>query len=157
LDRSIDVAGPHLRSVFADENRLTAEALVATLDGIFEMHVATVTATGAPLVAPTDGILFRGKIWFGLPACAVHARLLRRDPRVSASYSRDSFAFIVHGAATEVDEASDLLRDYEAVLRDLYVAQYGAGWSDSYEELRRQRRGSSFTGYIEPRRMFAKR
>jgi hypothetical protein len=157
LDRSLGAAGPHLRSIFDDSNRLAAEELVATLDDIFEMHLAVVASTGAPLVAPTDGIFFRGRIWFGLPADAVRARLVRHDPRVSASYTRSSFAFIVHGKAQPADEASDAWKEYEGLLRDLYVAQYGPGWTEWYERLRQQPRGSSFSGYIEPRAMFAKR
>jgi len=157
LDLSLDSDGTHLRSIFDDNNRLSAEALVAALDGIFEMHLAVVTSTGAPLVAPIDGVLFQGKIWFGLPAGAVRARLLRHDPRVSASYTRGSFAFIVHGKAQEADEASDSWDEYERLLRELYVAQYGPGWTEWHEHLRQQPRSSSFTGCIEPRAMFAKR
>lgn len=155
LDRSLDGAGDHLRSIFG-EHALTAEALVAELDGIFEMHLATVTTAGAPLVAPVDGILFRGKVWFGLPQGAVRARLVRRDPRVSASYARGTFAFIMHGVAREVDESSESWGEYETLLRDLYVAQYGPDWISWYKDLRIQSRGLAFTGYIEPRVIFAK-
>jgi hypothetical protein len=157
LNRSLDTAGVHLRSIFGDEHRLDAAGLVATLDGVVEMHLAVVTSNGAPLVAPVDAVLFRGKLWFGIPDRAVRARLIHRDPRVSASYNMGSFAFIVHGTAHAVDESSGLWKEYESVLRDLYVAEYGPGWVDWWEQLRRQPRGSSFTGYIEPRVMFAKR
>jgi hypothetical protein len=157
LDRSARDAGAHVRSVFGEDERIDARELVTELAGIVEMHLAAVTAAGAPLVAPTDGIFWRGRVWFGLPARAVRARLVRRDPRVSASYTRDSFAFIVHGRAQEVDESDPAWPEYEALLRELYVAAYGTGWIEWYEELRRQPRGSSFSGYIEPRVMFAKR
>ena len=155
MDRSLSTAGTHLRSIFGSEHPLTAEALVAALDGIFEMHLAMVTTDGAPLVAPTDGIFLRGKVWFGLLPHAVRTRLVRRDPRVSASHSRGSFAFIVHGSAHEVDESHPAWPDYEALLRELYVAEYGPGWLEWFEQLK-QDRGSGFTGYIEPRVMFAK-
>jgi hypothetical protein len=157
MDRSLAAAGRHLRTIFADEQLLTAEELVATLDQIFEMHLAVVTSAGAPLVAPTDGIFFRGKVWFGFPARAVRARLVRRDPRVSASFSRKSFAFIVHGTAEEVDDADPAWPEYEALMRELYVATYGAGWIGWYERLREEPRGLGFAGHIEPRVMFAKR
>jgi hypothetical protein len=155
LERSLEAAGDHLRSIFGGEHQLTAEQLVAALDGIFEMHLAVVTTGGSPLVAPTDGIFLRGKVWFGLLPHAVRTRLVRRNPRVSASYSRDSFAFIVHGSAYEVDESNPAWPDYEALLRQLYVAQYGTAWLEWFEQLR-QDRGSGYTGYIEPRVMFAK-
>ena len=157
LDRSLGSAGSHLRSIFTDDRRLTASELIASLNGIFEMHLAAVTSTGAPLVAPADGIFFRGNVWFGLPARSVRAHLLRYNPRVSASFIRDSFAFIVHGEAKDADEASNTWNEYEALMRDLYVAQYGPGWLDWYEQLRQDGRATSFTGYIEPRLMFAKR
>jgi len=76
---------------------------------------------------------------------------------VSASYTRGSFAIIVHGKAQEADEASDSWDEYERLLRELYVAQYGPGWTEWHEHLRQQPRSSSFTGCIEPRAMFAKR
>jgi hypothetical protein len=136
---------------------LGADALVAALDGIFEMHLAAVTSSGAPLVAPTDGIFLRGKVWFGLPARAVRAGLVRANPRVSASFARGSFAFVVHGEAREVDDDHPSWREYEAVFRELYVAQYGPAWLEWYQQLRQQPRGASFSGYIEPRVMFAKR
>jgi hypothetical protein len=90
MDRSLGAAGPHLRPIFGGDNWLTAEELSGALDGIFELHLAVVARTGAPLVAPIDGISFRGKISFGLPEGAVRAQLLRLEPRVSASYTRDS-------------------------------------------------------------------
>jgi hypothetical protein len=155
LDRSLNAAGDHLRSIFGDEHQLTAEQVVAALDGIFEMHLAVVTLDGAPLVAPTDGLFLRGKVWFGLLPHAVRTRLVRRNPRVSASHSRGEFAFIVHGTAHEVDESNPAWPDYEALLRELYVAEYGPGFLEWFERLR-QDRGSGFTGYIEPRVLFAK-
>src|SRR5437588_11795132 len=111
LDQSYAGAGEHLRSIFDGPARLSAEELAAGLDGIFEMHLATLAGDGAPLVAPIDGIFFRGEVFFGLPAESVRIRLVRRDPRVSASYTRESFAFIVHGRAREVDEASPLAKE----------------------------------------------
>ena len=157
IDRSFDASGSHLSSIFGEEHRLDARELVAALEGIFEMHLAAVTSSGAPLVAPVDGIFFRGKVWFGLPADAVRARLVRLDPRVSASYSCGSFAFILHGSAHEVDDADPRWPEYEAAMRELYVAQYGVGWIDWYEQMREHTTGQGFTGYIEPRVLFAKR
>jgi hypothetical protein len=157
LDRSRAAAGAHIRSIFDDAHALVAAEVIAELDGIFEMHLATVTAGAAPLVAPVDGILFRGRIWFGLPGGSVRARLVRREPRVSASYTKDSFAFIVHGTAREARAGDGPLGAYEAVLEEVYVAVYGSGWIDWREQRRAAEADSSFTGWIEPRRMFVKR
>jgi hypothetical protein len=153
LNRSRAAAGAHLRLIFDDEHTLLAPDLIAELGGIFEMHLATVAGDGAPLVAPLDGIFFRGRVWFGLPGGSVRARLVRREPRVSASYTKGSFAFVVHGTAREA-RSGDRLEEYDAVIRELYVAAYGEGW---IEWRAHQRRATEFTGWIEPRRMFVKR
>jgi hypothetical protein len=158
LDRSRAAAGAHLRSIFDDAHALLAAEVIAELDGIFEMHLATVTAAGAPLVAPVDGTLFRGRIWFGLPGASVRARLVRREPRVSASYTRGSFAFVVHGTAQEARAGNGGLEAYDALVQELYVAVYGPDWIEWREQQRRTAEvRSSFTGWIEPRRMFVKR
>ena len=158
LDVSRAAAGAHLRAIFDDDHALRATDVIAELDGIFEMHLATVAADGAPLVAPVDGIFFRGRVWFGLPGGSVRARLVRREPRVSASYTKDSFAFIVHGSARRADGRDDQLGEFDALMQELYVAEYGPGWIEWREQQRRaDAAGRSFTGWIEPRRMFVKR
>lgn len=157
LDRSFASVGDHLGSIFSAGSRLDAADLVARLDdGIVEMHLAAVTTDGAPLVAPLDAIFFQGRVWFGLPAGSVRSRLVRQDPRVSASYTDGSFAFIVHGTAVEVTADDPGWPAYEKLLRDLYVAQYGPGWIDWYEQRRAQDNDEAFGGYIEPRVFFAK-
>ena len=157
LDRSDGAAGPHLRSIFDDRQRATASDVVATLDGVFEMHLATVTAGGAPLVAPLDGILFHGKVWFGLPAASLRARLVRRNAAVSASFTRESFAFIVHGTAHELEPGTAPATEFDALVRELYVGLYGPGWLEWHERHKRETGGDDgFNGWIEPRRMFAK-
>ena len=81
LTESFDRAGSHLKAMF--EETLTAKEVAAQLEGIFEVHFATVTPIGAPLVAPIDALFFYGKLWIGTPTHAVRARYVRRDPRVS--------------------------------------------------------------------------
>lgn len=158
IDRSRDAAGRHLRGIFRDEQQPTARDVTETLDGIFEMHLAAVTADGAPLVAPLDGIFYRGRVWFGIPAGAVRARLVRQDPRISASYTSGTFAFIVHGTAVEMAGADDRSLGYESLMRELYVAQYGLGWIDWHEQQQvAARTGDGFEGFIEPRAFFVKR
>jgi hypothetical protein len=158
LDRSRAAAGGHLRSIFDDEHALAANDVIAELDGIFEMHLAAVDADGAPLVAPVDGTLFRGLVWFGLPGASVRARLVRHDPRVSASYTDGSFAFIVHGTAHEALPGDHDRAAYDALTEQLYVAAYGPGWlAWRDEQLRAPGHAESFTGWIEPRRMYVKR
>ena len=155
LDRSHQRSGEHLRSAFDQEHRLSATELATSLVGIFEMHLAVVTSDGKPLVAPVDGFLLRGKVCVGLPERSVRARLLRRDPSVSASYIGEGASFIVHGTVTEVGPGHDLFELFSATARDLYVAQYGDGFAE-WMDRRVATEGPGFSGIIEPRVMFAK-
>jgi hypothetical protein len=157
LDRSVEAGGAHLLSIFDRPHRVTAEELVAELDDIVEMHLAVVTADGTPLVAPVDGILYRGRLWFGLPPASVRARLVRRDPRVSVSFARGSFAVIAHGTAQEVDEQHPFRNGYDRLVDDLYTARYGPAWRDWRDAQRRAQKADGFIGYLEPRVLFAKR
>src|SRR5947207_5363140 len=86
LDESYASAGKHLRSLFVPDERSSAADLVARLTGVFLINLATVTARGEPLVAPVDGMFYRGRLWFSLPPGAVRARHLRARPQVSATY-----------------------------------------------------------------------
>ena len=154
LDDSRGRAGSHLRRAFGEQPTTAAE-VVAALDGIFEMHLAVLTRSGAPLVAPIDGVLFHGDVWFGVPPAAVRTSLLRADPRVSASYTQGETAFIVHGDARELEPGSSLAEEWEELTTELYVAQYGPQWLE-WRDRNRTEPDRSFTGWIEPRRLFAK-
>jgi hypothetical protein len=149
LDRSHAASGEHLRLAFDQEQRLSARELVDALPGLFEMHLAVVTSDGAPLVAPVDGFLLRGKIGVGLPAASVRTGLVRRDPRVSASYIGETCSFIVHGTVVEVQDEL-----FDSTATELYVAQYGDWFRDHLERMRTEAPG--FAGIIEPRVLFAK-
>ncbi|MEX2395277.1 MAG: pyridoxamine 5'-phosphate oxidase family protein [Actinomycetota bacterium] len=158
LDESDANAGEHLKSIFGGPNRMTATDLADKLGGIFEMNLACLTGDGSPVVAPIDAILLHGKVFFGVPAQAVRTKLLRRDQRVSMSYTDGSFGLIVHGVAVPVADDSVQGLEFEEVAKELYVALYGPGWLTFYEELKRKNAGKTgFAGYIEPRAMFAKR
>jgi hypothetical protein len=157
LDRSFASAGDHLAGIFQPAERLSADALAERLTGIFEMHLAVTTSDGAPLVAPIDAQLFRGEVWFGLPAMSVRTPLVKRDGRVSASYTDGSFALIVHGVARAVEPGSPREEAYTAFVRDCYIAQYGPQWIQWHEALQAKTPpGGGFTGWIEPRRIYAK-
>lgn len=120
------------------------------------MHLAATTLDGAPLSAPIDGVFFKGRVCFGLPGGSVRARLVRRDSRVSASYTQGSFAFIEHGTAEEVPATTAIGAQLNEFIRDLNVARYGKGWIAFHDKRVREQREPDFTGSIEPRCMFAK-
>lgn len=155
LDESAERSGGHLRSAFAQERRPSARELVDALPGIFEMHLAVVTSDGTPLVAPIDGIFYRGRVWLGLPPDAVRARLVRRDPRVSASYNAEHVAFIVHGRFHEPGLDDPERQGFDRLSRSLYVEQYG-DWFGAWMDERDRTTGPGVIGCIEPRRMYAK-
>ncbi len=102
---------------------------MAELSGIFEMHLATTTPRGAPFVAPIDALFFRVEIWFGVPVRAARAPFIRRDPRVSCSFTRgETFGFIVHGRAIEVQENDSLAAAYASYSDGKYTKLYGERW-----------------------------
>lgn len=83
LERSIEQAGPFLRSSFEmPEHSLNAQQLANHLQGLPTVAMATVTARGEPRVAPISAIFYRGR--FHIPtvrsdrasavACSMTAR-----------------------------------------------------------------------------------
>src|SRR3989304_1113976 len=85
LDRSYATAGPHLLQIHTPERRLGAAELTTTLIGVCVLALATVTGDGRPLVAPVDGLFYRGAFWFGSSPDSVRFRHIRRSPAVSAT------------------------------------------------------------------------
>jgi nitroimidazol reductase NimA-like FMN-containing flavoprotein (pyridoxamine 5'-phosphate oxidase superfamily) len=151
LDESYACAGENLRSIFSPEHRLSVEQVVRALQGVFVLHLATVTASGAPLVAPIDGLFYRGRVWFGVPPGAVRIQHIRARPQVSAVHSvGEELCIIVHGTAHEIDTKDPEHGAYLGYCREVY----GATW-DYWAERYRDRKGTGFTAWIEPRRMYA--
>lgn len=154
LDRSQAGAGEHLRSIFTEERRMSARELAELLRGVFVLNVATVSRAGDPLVAPVDGLFYRGKMWFGLPPGSVRAGHLRARPQLSAVHQvGEELCVMVQGRAREVDldapESADVLAYFKGV--------YGSSWEYWHEVRYRDREGSEFNAWIEPRRMFTMR
>ena len=103
LDRSFARAGSHLRSVFPQQRTMSAIAATATLQGVFILHLATVSSSNRPVVAPIDGLFYRGRFLFSAPEQSVRVQHLRHRPDVSATYTQgEAVCIIVHGHAVEV-------------------------------------------------------
>lgn len=153
LDESHESAGEHLRGIFAPARRASAADVVAKLQGVFMINLATVTARSEPLVAPVDGLFFHGRLWFSLPPGAVRARHLLARPQVSASYVEGDpgACLIVHGTAIHVDAAHPSFVEFDEFARGVYGAAAIAFAQQQYKS----RTGPDFTGFIEPRRMYA--
>ncbi len=81
LDRSYATAGQHLRSIFSPQRRMSAAELVQLLRGVFVLNVATVSAACTPVVAPVDGLFYRGKLLFGFPRALFGRAARASDPR----------------------------------------------------------------------------
>jgi hypothetical protein len=101
LDRSIEQASPFLRSAFEMPQRsLSAEQLVAALDGGLTVALSTVTGRGEPRVAPISAFLLRATFYVPTVAEAARARHLARRPGVSLTYFEGTrLAVIAHGQA----------------------------------------------------------
>ncbi len=152
LDESYAAAGEHLRSIFRTERRMSAAEVVRVLRGVFVLSLATVTAKGEPMVAPIDGLFYRGRIWFGVPPGALRAVHLRTRPQVSAAYVRgEKLCVIVHGVAREVEASHPMHEPYERYCREAYGPELRDHWAEQYSG----REGRGFTAWIEPRRLYA--
>jgi hypothetical protein len=144
LDASHAAGGAHLRSIFADERRVSAADLPARLAGVQITHLATVTARGEPRVAPVDGLFFRGALHVGTAPGAMRARHLRVRPQISASIAHgEEFALVLHGRAIELDLDA---HEHEG-LRAYYREVYGESW-ESF------RQGNPYWR-LEPERIFS--
>jgi uncharacterized pyridoxamine 5'-phosphate oxidase family protein len=130
LDRTHVAAGPHLTSIVTPDRRLGARDLVAELSGYCLLSLATVSASGQPLVSPVDAIFWRGHFYFSTGEDAVRRRHLDRDPRVSGSYvPRPEFAVTVHGRVVTVDHHTDEMIAFRRVLVNVFVPYFGEGFA----------------------------
>ena len=146
LDSTYETAGEHLRSIFTPERRISAGDLVSVLQGVCVLDLATVTARGEPIVAPVDGLFFRGRFWFGSAETSVRFRHIRARPSVSGAHTRgEDLCVIVHGIAREIDKA----RPESVAFREYNREVYGPAW-DSWGYW-----PSMPYAVIEPRRMYA--
>jgi Pyridoxamine 5'-phosphate oxidase len=144
LDRSSARAGAHLRSVFRNKRPMSSADVAATLRGAFVLHLATVSGSNRPVVAPIDGLLLHGRLLFSVVDDSVRARHLRRWPYVSATYTEGNrVCVIAHGRAVQVDATV-------GEVRALFEEVYGAATLAAYSK-------PGFSAFIEPSFMVAYR
>jgi nitroimidazol reductase NimA-like FMN-containing flavoprotein (pyridoxamine 5'-phosphate oxidase superfamily) len=145
LDASYASAGPHLLSIHTPDRRMTAEQLSEKLTGVRILALATVAATGEPVVGPVDGLFYRGRFWFGSSPDSVRFRHIRERPSVSAAHTvGEELAVVVHGTAREVDVGSPELAGFREYLIEVYGPQWETWWPGAAPPY----------AVIEPRRMF---
>ena len=123
LDTSHAAMGEHMREIFTEDRRLSAEALAQRLTGVCVLDLGTVSAAGEPRVAPVDGLFFRGQWYFGSAPTSTRFRHITARPAVSASHTRgEALGVIVHGTARRVEA--------EGAFRDFLGEIYGEGWNE---------------------------
>jgi hypothetical protein len=144
LDRSMENAGAHMRSIFGRECNLSARQLCDHLQGVKQVAAATTTARGEPRVAPIDAVFFKGRFYLSTNAGSARAGHLVRRPAISVTYFRGADpVMIVHG------KASFITRDdpgFEALDAE-WVKAYGKSITEISDGVRFIR--------VEPTKMFA--
>jgi hypothetical protein len=131
LDRSFELAGPHLLRIITPERRLSAEQVADRLTGMSLLALATVTADGRPIVGPVDGIFFRGAFHFGSSPDSVRFRHIGARPQVSATHlPGEELAVTVHGRAVPVDIHAASGAEFRRTLLEVYVPRYGPEWEE---------------------------
>lgn len=93
--------------------------------------LATVTASGAPHVAPIWVARDGDRIVFNTGADTAKGRALARDPRVSLCFDDEAppFAFVVISGTAELSEDPESLRHWAGVIGGRYM---GADRADEY-------------------------
>jgi Pyridoxamine 5'-phosphate oxidase len=152
LDRSIEGAGPFLRSSFQmPEHSLSAGHLAGHFSGSLTVALATTTARGEPRVAPISALFVRATFCVPSVAQAARTRHLARRPAASLTYFEgNDLAVIAHGQVTIVPAADPAFDELDA----LQVASGGEsvrGWSGDGVYLRLEP-ASLFTYARDPTR-----
>ena len=146
LEESDVRAGEHLRSIFTPDRRFSASQLSDILRGVCIPNLATITASCEPLVAPVDGLFFRGRFSFGSAERSIRFKHIRIRPQVSAAHTRgEDLCVIVHGRAVEINKSDPQYASFREYNREVY----GPKW-DSWGHWE-----SAPYAWIEPRRMYA--
>ncbi len=127
LDSSYETAGAHLLTIHTPERRLNAEQLCQELKGVCVLNLATLNSTGAPMVAPVDGLVLGGKFWFGSAINSLRMKHIRADSRISAAYTLgEEVSVVIHGRAVEFDTKTGQYEQFHEYCREVY----GAGYDD---------------------------
>lgn len=106
LNHSAQRASAFLRSAFEiPQHSLSAAQLVAQLQGLVTVALATVTARGEPRVAPISAFFLHGSFYVPTVAEAARARHIARRPAVSLTYYQETeIAVLAHGHATLIKQ-----------------------------------------------------
>jgi Pyridoxamine 5'-phosphate oxidase len=120
IDRSIEGAGPFLRSSFEmPERSLSVRQLVERLQGRLTVALATTTARGEPRVAPIGALFVRGAFCVPTVAQAARTRHLTARPAASVTYFEGTdLAVVAHGRAAIVAPSDPAFAELDALQVD---------------------------------------
>jgi hypothetical protein len=128
---------------------MSALQLVACLQGMCLLVLATVGADGRPVGGPIDGVFHCGAFCFGTDPRAVRWRQILRNPAVSATHlPSEDWAVRVHGRAAPVVVGPTDPEGLRGTLLEVYLPRYGSGWADFFD-------AGPVYARIEATRMFA--
>jgi hypothetical protein len=123
LDHSFADSSEHLRSIMTSPRRLDARGVVAAVDGVCVLNIATVTASGEPRVSAVDGHFLHGQWFWTTAGDSPKARQLAARPAISAAYTpKDGMGVFCHGRATRLEPGS------------AQFDQLDRHWADTYGE-----------------------
>jgi len=126
-------ATPHLREIVSGEHRLDAERVLAELDGMRVLSLATTTARGEPRVSAVDGHLLHGRWTFGTDGRSAKARHLESRPAVSAAHvDGERLGVFCHGTAVRLLPGDP---DWDGTLLH-WTAHYGSDPTTWGEDVR---------------------
>jgi uncharacterized pyridoxamine 5'-phosphate oxidase family protein len=121
MDRTFERANPHLAEIVNPSRRLSAQQVVAYLQGTKHVAFATVNERGEPRVAPLDGVFIRGRFTVSTGGSAARLRHLRANPACSAAHmDGDNVGIVVHGHATLIGREDQGVDEIEPVWRQIY-------------------------------------
>ncbi|MTE24143.1 pyridoxamine 5'-phosphate oxidase family protein [Microbacterium sp. ZXX196] len=133
LAASHEGATRHLTDIVSGDHRWGARQLLARLDGMRVLSLATVTAGGAPRVSAVDGHFLHGAWTFGTDGSSAKARHLAARPAVSAAWiDGERTGFFTHGRAVP-------LGDDETAVFAHWARHYGSDprtWGDDIRMFR---------------------
>lgn len=131
IEASIESAGDFLRKAFQmPDKSLDASELAALFQDMPVLAAATTSRSGAPRVAPTGAIFYRGRFHLPTVQQAARVRMLAHESGISLTYYEgNDLAVIVHGRAELIEpEHADYLALLE--LHDTYAESTVEDWGD---------------------------
>jgi general stress protein 26 len=128
LDVSRQKATEHLRGIIHEGRILSAADVVALLDGMKVITVATVTARSEPRISAVDGHFLHATWTWSTSGSSAKARDIEARPSVSVAHvDNEEMAVFAHGRAQRLSQSDD---GWDEVLAH-WTGHYGGsplGW-----------------------------